>query len=128
MATWHFIYQRNGLPTSVVRADGVREDPPDGLIRYLELEEGRGGPWTTEAATDPLAIESVEWPHPCVWADLTHCQGPMIFVEHVRMTVTQGGVPTHPAGWQCQACGNESVGGMAVLTQDAVIEDEPDSH
>jgi hypothetical protein len=50
----------------------------------------------------------------------------MIFVEHVNMTVIMNGKPAHPAGWQCQTCGNESVGGFAVLTRDSKIEDESD--
>jgi hypothetical protein len=52
----------------------------------------------------------------------------MIFVEHVNMTVMRDGEPTHPAGWQCQACGNESVGGSAALVQELGIEDESDSN
>ena len=106
----------------MVRADGVAEVPPAGLIRYLELEVGRGGPWTTEPAIAPLGLEAVEWPHPCVWTEVTGCPGPMVFVEYVNMTIMQDDQPTHPAGWQCQACGNEAVGGFAVLTREGRID------
>jgi len=126
MATWHLIYQQGDLPTSVVRADGVSEVPPAGLIRYLELADGRGGPWTTEPATDPLAIEAVEWPHPCVWAEVTGCTGTMVFVEHINELIVMNGEPCHPSGWQCELCGKNEVGGFAVLTSE--WQDPPESN
>ena len=112
---WHLVFQKGDLPISVRRADGQPQEPPAGLIRYVELAHGR---WTTSAATQPLGIEGVEWPRPCVWREVTGCEGAMAYVEHVKTPVITGatGEVSHPSGWQCEVCGNEEIGGISVLT------------
>ncbi len=114
---WHLIFQQDELPISVVRFDGVREAPPAGLLRYVELAHGA---WTLEPATKPLGVEGVEWPRPCVWGTVTGCRGAMTYVEHVTSAVmmAETGETLHPAGWQCKTCGAEDVNGFSVLTTD----------
>ena len=121
MTTWHLIFQRDELPISVVRADGVRETPPQGVIRYVELARGA---WTLEPATAPLGIESIEWPKACVWREVTGCQGAMVYVEHVisPIVLAETGETTYPAGWKCDTCGAEEVQGFSVLTTDRRLE------
>lgn len=121
MATWHLIFQRDELPISLVRADGVRETPPPGLIRYVELARGA---WTLEPATAPSGIEAVEWPRPCVW----NCGGTMAYVEHVAKPVFMGesGQSSYPSGWQCDTCKCEEVGGFSALGADW-IETDPET-
>jgi hypothetical protein len=115
MTMWNLVFQKGDLPTSIGREDGLLEDPPAGLIRYVELAHGA---WTTSPATQPSGMEGVEWPTPCVWREVTGCGGAMVYVEHVAQSVILAatGERTHPAGWQCETCGRESVGGFSVLT------------
>ena len=117
---WHLIFQSEGLPISVGRADGVRGEPPAGLIRYVELAHGV---WTTDPATNPSGTEGVEWPKLCVWKDVIGCDGAMAYVEHVTKPVMWLGEKTYPAGWQCDSCGNEQVGGFSCLTIESIERD-----
>jgi hypothetical protein len=119
---WQLVFQRDKRPISVARADGVDEEPPSGLIRYIELAYP-GETWTVAPATAPVGVEGVEWPHPCVWVDVTGYTGEMLYVEHVKKHVIIKGEPCYPAGWQCQKCGNEQVHGIAVMTIDSVVSD-----
>lgn len=114
---WHLTFQLDGLPISVRRADELPEDPPPGLIRYVELAHGA---WTTVPATAPIGTEGVEWPRPCVWKDVIGCRGSMAYVEHVTKPVIWLGEKTYPAGWQCDSCANEEVGGFGSLTIDSI--------
>jgi hypothetical protein len=117
---WHLIFQSGDLPISVRREDGVAEDPPPGLIRYIELSYGA---WTVSPATQPQGIEGVEWPNPCVWRNVTGCQGSMVYVDHVVKQVTMAtGEKIHPAGWQCDTCGSETVFGFSSMTIETIID------
>jgi hypothetical protein len=123
MTVWHLVFQRDGSPISVIRADGVRETPPPGLIRYVELARGA---WTTEPPVAPAGIESVDWPRPCVWATVTGCSGAMSYVEHVAQPVVMAetGETIYPSGWQCNVCSCEEVGGFSVLSTEWTEPDE----
>ena len=117
MTTWHLVFQPDGQPVSVVRADGQQEEPPAGLIRYVELAFGA---WTTEAAKNPSGIASEDWPRPCMWRDVTGCTGTTHYVDHVvkPIIIDATGETVYPAGWQCDTCGGEETGGLSVMTQE----------
>jgi hypothetical protein len=117
MASWHLIHQNGDLPVSVGRDDGVSETPPAGLIRYIEMAYGA---WTLEPATDPLGMEGIDWPQPCMWRDVTGCAGTLTYVEHVSAPVlmAETGETVYPAGWQCDVCGNTGGPGLHSLTID----------
>lgn len=51
MAMWHLIFQGVNKPISVRRADDMLELPPEGIVRYVEIEYGA---WTVEPATSPV--------------------------------------------------------------------------
>ena len=115
MSMWHLTFQDDGLPIAVSRADGSKEVPPPGLVRYIELARGA---WTLEPATKPLGLEGVEWPKPCVWTAVTGCAGTMSYVEHVKQPIVMAetGEITHPPGWQCDTCGSDDVNGFSTLS------------
>ena len=117
MSMWLLTFQDDGLPIAVGRNDGVKEVPPPGLVRYIELARGA---WTLEPATKPLGVEGVEWPKPCVWRAVTGCAGAMLYVEHVKKPIilAKTGEITYPAGWQCDTCGSEEVDGFSTLTRE----------
>lgn len=117
MSIWHLTFQGDALPIAISRDDGPPEAPPPGLIRYVELAYGQ---WTLDAATVPLGTEFVEWPRLCVWREVNGCSGTMHYVHEVRRPVMleATGESTHPAGWQCDTCGGEEVGGFSVLMRD----------
>ena len=117
MSIWHLTFQAGARPTAISRDNGASEAPPPGLVRYVELAHG---PWTLEAATDPLGTEVVEWPRLCVWRQVNGCPGTMLYVQQVRRPIvleTTGQI-THPAGWQCDTCDGEEVGGLSVLMRE----------
>lgn len=117
MSIWHLTFQAGGRPVAISRDNGAPEQPPPGLARYVELAHG---PWTAGPATDPLGTEYVEWPRFCVWREQSGCPGTMSYVEHVRRPVVYEptGQITHPAGWQCDTCDAEEVGGVTVLVRE----------
>jgi hypothetical protein len=108
---WVLTFQQRSLPTSIRREDGSPEGPPSGLIRYIEI--AKHGPWTMDAATDPLAMMWVEYPREC---PRPRCPGSMIYVEHLRTHVMADGSP-NPHGWQCDTCAQETdeAGGFAMV-------------
>jgi hypothetical protein len=112
VAMWHLMFQRD-KPVSISRADGIAERPPEGVIRYVELNFGA---WTQEPATNPVGMGGVEWPRECVFKDFLGCAGTMNYVAHVPKPVIMGatGQRVYPHGWVCDTCGNQEVGGFAV--------------
>jgi hypothetical protein len=112
MAMWHLLFQRDA-PVSIRRADGFDSKPPEGVLRYVELNFGA---WTLEPETDPVGMGGVEWPRACVFKDFLRCAGTMNYVEHVPRAVVMGqtGERVYRHGWVCDTCGNQEVGGMAV--------------
>lgn len=97
MAMWHLIFQGVNKPISVRRADDMLELPPEGIVRYVEIEYGA---WTVESATSPVGLERVDWPKIGVAKDVTGCNGLMEYVEHVPepVTMSQTGERRWPAG------------------------------
>jgi hypothetical protein len=115
---WNLVFQLDGLPISVCRADGVVDEPPAGLIRYVELSYGS---WTTARAIDPSGTQQVEWPRQCILKELIGCKGETAYIARVTKPIlTSTGEKTYPAGWRCDTCGNEEAGGLSSLTIDWV--------
>jgi hypothetical protein len=111
MPRWKLVYQHDNLPLSVSREDGSTEEPPAGLIRYLEIAHGA---WTMLPATRPIATGAVDWPQSC---PRTACPGPVNYVEHLSSPafMVETGETIYPHGWKCEACGLEmGEGGYAL--------------
>jgi len=106
MTQGHHVLERHLLPISAVRADGQPEAPPAGLIRDVELAFG---PRTPGPSVDPIGMEGVEWPKPCVWRDEISWRGVMLNVEHIGGPLTQADK------------GNTELNGFSVIFRDVTF-------